>query len=126
MRLAIAVTLSMSLPGVASAGAFEDALAKLTPEFRAHQVCILRGLSTVKRERALRGADRMKTSIFSPAAFDGKKLVAKGGAVRAAGHWYALSFACDLTPDSMKATSFSFTLGGEVPARDWERLGLWR
>ena len=85
-----------------------------------------RGLSVVRRQPQLRKADRMKTSIFSHAVLDGTKLTAPGGAVRSGGHWYALNFTCDLTGDWMKATSFSFKLGPEIPQTNWEQLGLWR
>lgn len=110
----------------ASAASLEDSLGKLAPEFRAHQACITRGLDHVRRVSALKKADRMKTSIFSRAVFDGPKLIAKGGAVRSAGHWYAISFSCDMTSNWMKATTFSFQLGPEIPEMNWERLGLWR
>ncbi|OJU22527.1 MAG: hypothetical protein BGN89_19375 [Alphaproteobacteria bacterium 64-6] len=125
-RFMMAVGLGFLLAPAASAAPLEDTLAKMSPEFRAHQVCILRGLTAVRQEPALRKADRMKTSIFRPAVVEGTKLTASGGAVRAAGHWYALSFTCDLSGDWKKATSFSFVLGREIPQGDWERLGLWR
>jgi hypothetical protein len=83
-------------------------------------------MSTVRREKLLKRADRMKTSIFRPAVLEGTKLTATGGAVRSAGHWYALSFSCDLTNDWMKATSFAYQLGHEIPKEDWDRLGLWQ
>ncbi len=124
--VAAAIGLSIGLPVAASAGSFEDSLAKLTPEFRSHQVCILRGLSAMRQDKTLRRADRMKTSIFRPAVLDGTKLTATGGAVRASGHWYALTFSCDLTDDWMKATSFAYQVGREIPKADWERLGLWQ
>jgi len=124
--LAAAVVMCACVPAATSAKSLEKALEGLSPEFRSHQACILRGLAAVRRDPTLRKADRMKTSIFSPAVLDGTKLTAKGGAVRAAGHWYALSFNCDLTKDWMKATTFSFALGREIPERDWEDLGLWR
>lgn len=125
-RLLLALVLGAWLPEAALSASSERLLEKLAPEFRAHQACIYRGLDAVKRERLLRKADRMKTSIFSQAVLTGTKLVAKGGAARANGHWYALNFSCDLTPDLMKATSFSFTLGAEIPEQEWEDLGLWR
>ncbi|HWV82058.1 MAG TPA: DUF930 domain-containing protein [Hyphomicrobiaceae bacterium] len=121
---AIGIVLFVAVP--VSAKSLEDSLAKLTPEFRSHQACILRGLPVVRKQPALRRADRMKTSIFRPAVLDGTRLTASGGAVRSAGRWYALSFTCDLTSDWMKATSFTFRLGGEIPKADWERLGLWQ
>ena len=124
--VATAIGIGLFMPVPVSATSLEDSLAKLTPEFRSHQACILRGLPIVRKERPLRRADRMKTSIFKPAVLDGTRLTASGGAVRSAGHWYALSFTCDLSSDWMKATSFTFRLGAEIPQADWERLGLWR
>ena len=31
-----------------------------------------------------------------------------------------------LTPDQMKATSFTYELGAEIPEAKWEDLGLWK
>jgi hypothetical protein len=124
IALALAVACCASAPAVA--GSLEQTLAKLEPEFRSHQVCILRGLDAVRRDPLLRSADRMKTSIFSQAVLEGTRLTAKGGAVKSGNRWYALSFSCDLTANLMKATSFTFTRGAEIPERDWDRLGLWR
>jgi uncharacterized protein DUF930 len=113
------------LPGAARAGALDQALLKLAPEERSHQVCILKGLGTVKREARLRRADLLKTSIFSPAVLQGTLLTAKGGAVRTKNRWYAITFTCQLTGDLMKATTFSFELGDEIPKNRWDQLGLW-
>ena len=113
------------MPALVAAGAFDDALRKLEPEERSHQACIIKGLDAVRRDPRLRGADRMKTSIFSRAVLKGTLLTAKGGAVRANNRWYALSFTCTLTPDYMKATSFFFELGAEIPRQRWEQYDLW-
>jgi hypothetical protein len=124
--VATAIGIGVFMPVPVSAASLEDTLAKLTPEFRSHQACILRGLPVLRKQPALRRADRMKTSIFRPAVLDGTRLAATGGAVRSAGNWYALSFTCDLSNDWTKATSFTFHLGNKIPQADWERLGLWR
>jgi hypothetical protein len=113
------------LPLAVEAGALEQALMKLDPQERSHQVCILKGLDSVKRDARVRGADRLKTSILSPAVLQGTLLTARGGAVRAKNRWYAISFTCQLTADLMKATSFSFELGAEIPKSRWDQLGLW-
>ncbi len=125
-KIRLAVLLAALAPASAPAKSLDKALEALTPEFRSHQVCILRGLTEVRRDPKLKKADRMKTSIFSPAVLDGTKLVAKGGAVRVDGHWYSMSFSCDLSDNWMKATTFTFMLGREIPERQWEDLGLWR
>jgi hypothetical protein len=124
-RIALALAMGCCAMASAFAASLEQTLAKLEPESRSQQVCILRGLDAVRRDPMLRKADRMKTSIFGQAVLEGTRLTAKGGAVRAGRRWYALSFSCDLTSDLMKATSFSFTRGAEIPERDWDRLGLW-
>ncbi|MGE0626675.1 MAG: DUF930 domain-containing protein [Hyphomicrobiaceae bacterium] len=101
-------------------------LLRLDPEERARQACMLRGLNDVRRDPRLRTADRMKSSILSRAAIDATHhIVAKGGAVRMRGKWYALSFDCHLTPDHMRAKDFSFTLGAPIPKSKWQDLGLW-
>lgn len=121
----LTIICACALPVVAAAGSFDDALRKLEPEERSHQACIIKGLETVHRDARLRDADRMKTSIFGRAVLNGTVLIAKGGAVRANKRWYALSFTCSLTPDFMRATSFAFQLGSEVPKQRWDEYGLW-
>lgn len=122
---AIAVALVVFASPHARAAGIESSLAKLEPEERSHQACILKGLREVARDKKLRGADRMKTSIFIPAVLKAATLDAPGGAVRVKGRWFRLAFACTLTQDYMKATTFTFELGAEIPKGEWDRLGLW-
>lgn len=89
------------------------------------QACILKGFTVLQHSAQLRLADRIKSSIFSGAQLEGTHLVAKGGAVRAKGRWYAVSFECRLSPDLMKAYDFSFSVGDEVPKEKWAGLNLW-
>jgi hypothetical protein len=125
-KIALVLGVVLSVQAAWAADPMQRMLAKLSPQERSHQACILRGLDTVRRDARLRKADRMKTSIFSPAVLDGTHLTAKGGAVRDGSRWFAISFSCQLTADLMKATSFSFTLGNEVPKDSWDRLGPWQ
>jgi hypothetical protein len=113
-------------PIVAQAGNINDQLMKLDPEERAHQACIIKGIDTIRRDGKLPKADRLKTSISGRAAFTGTQVAAKGGAVRAKSHWYGLKFKCDVTPDQMKALTFTYEIGKEIPEGKWEDLGLWR
>lgn len=128
VRMGLGLALGLVAAGAWQALAsdqFTQTLSKLDPEERSHQACIIRGFDAVRADPRLRKADRMKTSILTPAVLKGATLTAKGAAVRAANHWYALSFVCSLTPDLMKATTFSFTLGPEIPKQKWNELGLW-
>ena len=37
-----------------------------------------------------------------------------------------LKFKCDVSPDQMKALTFTYEIGKEIPEAKWEDLGLWR
>ena len=113
-------------PVAVAAGSIDQQLAKLDPEERAHQVCVMKGIDTIRSEGKLPKADRLKTSITTRAAFNGTQVAASGGAVRAKSHWYSVKFKCDVTPDQMKALSFTYELGAEIPEAKWDDLGLWR
>lgn len=107
------------------ASAIERTLMKLSPEERAHQACAVKGLSIVRRDKRLQKADRLMPDVFSRAKFDGTIVTAKGGAVRIPEHWFAISFQCTVTDDQMKATSFTYELGQEIPKANWSEVGLW-
>jgi len=113
-------------PLTADASTIKQQLQKLDPEERAHQVCVMKGIDTIRNQGKLPKADRLKTSITKPAKFTGTQVAAPGGAVRAKSHWYTLKFKCEVTPDQMTAVSFTYEIGPEIPEANWEDLGLWR
>lgn len=124
--LAILAVMTVGVPYCAArADALQNALMKLPPEERVRQICIIKGLDRMRSEKSLPTADRMKTSILSPAQLNGEVLTAKGAAVRSKHHWFALNFTCEVTKDQMKATRFDYHVGEEIPADKWEDLGLW-
>jgi hypothetical protein len=101
-------------------------LKELEPEERAHQACTIRGLGVIRKGTHLRGIDRVKTSTQQRATFKNNVVTATSAAVRANHHWYALKYKCTVTDDQMKAKSFDFKLGAEIPEEKWEDLGLWK
>lgn len=112
---------------VVAAGSLERSLMKLEPVERAHQVCVMKGLDAVRRgDKRLAKADRLMPDTFKRANLAGNVVSAKGAAVRANKHWYALSFECTVSEDQLKALAFTFTLGDEIPPEQWEEAGLWR
>jgi hypothetical protein len=113
-------------PLAAQAGSIKDQLMKLEPEERAHQACIIKGVDTIRHDGKLPKADRLKTSITGRATFTGTQVASKGGAVRAKEHWYNIKFKCDVTPDQLKALTFTYEIGKEIPEAKWDDLGLWR
>lgn len=115
----------LGLIAPASAASIDESLLKLDPEERAHQACILKGIDDLNRTKRFK-VDRLKTSILSPAKFDGTTVTAKGGAFRANHRWYALRFTCAVTKEQMKATSFEYEIGPEIAEERYEDLGLWK
>lgn len=104
----------------------EQSLMKLDPQERAHQACAAKGLEAVRRDKRLKGADRLVPDVLKRAQFADGVVSAKGAAVRTGKHWFALSFECAVTSDQLKATSFTFVLGEEIPPEKWDEVGLWR
>jgi hypothetical protein len=113
-------------PPALEAGNIKDQLMKLDPEERAHQACIIKGVDTIRHDKKLPGTDRVKTSIGGRATYTGTQVTSKWGAVRAKSHWYHLTFKCDVTADQLKAVTFTYEIGKEIPESKWEDLGLWR
>ena len=114
------------MPVMASANSIDKQLMMLDPEERAHQACIIKGVDTIRHDRKLPGTDRLQPSIGGRATFTGTQVASKAGAVRAKAHWYNIKFTCDVTKDQMKALSFKYEIGSEIPEGKWAALGLWR
>ncbi len=122
----VAVVFACGLSAAVSAGSLEKSLMKLNPEERAHQACVAKGLETVRRDKRLAKADRLMPDTFKRARFSDQVVTAKGAAVRANNHWYALTFECTVSEDQMKALAFTYVVGDEIPPDTWEQVGLWR
>jgi hypothetical protein len=101
-------------------------LQKLEPEERAHQACSLKGLDAIRKGTHLKRIDRLKTSSRKLAVFKDNVVTANGAALRANHRWYALKYKCAVTDNQMKAKTFDFELGAEIPEEEWEDYGLWK
>lgn len=122
-----AVGAAISGSGAALADASMDrVLQKLDPEERAHQACSLRGLDAIRKATRLKAIDRLKSSSRSLATFKDNVVTANGAALRAQHRWYALKYTCAVSDDQMKAKTFDFQLGAEIPEDKWEDFGLWK
>jgi hypothetical protein len=125
MKLATCLISSAFSIASASAATLDESLMKLDPEERSHQACIARGIDVLNKSDKRLEVDRLKTSIFTRAKFEDDIVTSDGGAVRAHRRWYRLSFVCAVTKNQMRATSFKYELGNEIPKEKWEDLGLW-
>jgi len=99
---------------------------RLDFEERADQVCVRLGLETIRRDGRLPDADRLMTSAAGRAVVKGAIVIANHAAVRARNHWYILKFNCEVSDDHVKARSFKYEIGTEIPQQQWEEFGLWR
>ena len=132
LTLALAA-ISIALPGfTAPASAATDArflraLDKLDPKTRLEQICDLEAMRRMSQSNSA-GArvDRAKSDVVTPPQHLGQTLVAKGGAFRAGGKWYQMSFTCKATPDRKTVLDFSYKTGAEIPAAKWPAYGLWK
>jgi len=100
-------------------------LLRLEPATRLEQVCDIEAMKQIKRDLRL-PVDRAKSDVSEPPVHKGHTVTASGGAFRAKGKWYKLSFVCTGTPDHLRVVSFSYKAGDEIPESKWEGLGLWQ
>lgn len=124
--LATAAVLACALASTVQANPLERALRGLEPEDRANQVCALRGVELIRRDKRLPQVDRIKTGIKGRPTYTGTHVDSSAGAVRAKDGWYSLSFKCVVTDDQMAATEFTYEIGAKIPEDSWEQYGLWR
>ncbi|WP_398481063.1 DUF930 domain-containing protein [Tardiphaga sp.] len=130
-----AVTLALAaIPVAISASAaaapdarFMRALDKLDPKTRLEQICDLEAMRKMSASGSA-GArvDRAKSDVIMPPQHMGNTLVAKGGAYRAGGKWYQMSFTCKATPDHKTVLDFSYKTGALIPPAKWQTYGLWK
>jgi hypothetical protein len=116
---------ALVMPFCVQAATVDQALAKLAPEERSREACAIRAMSDLRKNPMLRKVDHIVASTGRQAVLNGTTLTAVEAAARSGGRWYALSFTCQLTTDYMKAVSFTYKLGREIPKAEWERLNLW-
>jgi hypothetical protein len=124
-RTLYCVAALLSFVQAAAANSMDRVLAKLEPQERADQVCMILGVDKVRKDKALPRADRMTSEVLGHATFTGTRVTTTGGAVRANHKWYRLTFDCTVTADQMKATAFTYEIGPEIPREKWDDIGLW-
>lgn len=126
---ATSVVLSaLTMPAVAAQDArFMRALDRLDPKTRLEQICDLEAMRKMSASGSAKSrVDRAKSDVITPPQHLGNTLVAKGGAYRAGGKWYQMSFTCKATPDHKSVLDFTYKTGAEIPAAKWASYGLWK
>jgi Domain of Unknown Function (DUF930) len=121
----IGATLILASPATAIDGRFERSLRMLAPVDRLEQLCDYTAMQRIRKEHKPFRPDRAVAGARSDASIHDHTVVAKGGAFRSRKKWYALSYTCTAAPDHMAVTSFSYTIGPEIPEAKWASYGLW-
>lgn len=119
---------AFTMPAVAAQDArFMRALDRLDPKTRLEQICDLEAMRKMSASGSAKSrVDRAKSDVITPPQHLGNTLVAKGGAYRAGGKWYQMSFTCKATPDHKSVLDFTYKTGAEIPAAKWASYGLWK
>lgn len=129
VALAAIVAPAVTVPAHAAPDArFLAALDRLDPNTRLEQICDLEAMRKMSQSTLPGGGrvDRAKSDVLSTPQHLGHMLVAKGGAFRAGGKWYQMSFTCKATPDHKTVLDFSYKTGAAIPPSKWATYGLWK
>jgi hypothetical protein len=121
----IGATLILASPAAAIDARFERSLRMLAPVDRLEQLCDYTAMQQIRRDHKPFRPDRAVAGARLDARIHHHTVVAKGGAFRSRKKWYALSYTCTAAPDHMAVTSFSYTIGPEIPEEKLASYGLW-
>jgi hypothetical protein len=123
--LTIGAAFILASPAAASETRFERSLRMLAPVDRLEQLCDYTAMQQIRKDHKPFRPDRAVAGARFDAQIHDHTVVAKGGAFRSRKKWYALSYTCTAAPDHMAVTSFSYTIGPEIPEAKWVSYGLW-
>jgi hypothetical protein len=124
--LAIGLGLLIATQTLAAENRFERALQMLAPAERLEQLCDYTAMVHIRKDAKHFRPDRAVANAMAEPHIHNHTIVAKGGAFRSRGKWYALSFVCKATPDHLAVVSFHYTIGPEIPEAKWASDGLWQ
>jgi Domain of Unknown Function (DUF930) len=120
---AVVLVAAQAVP--AAENRLERSLQMLAPEERLEQLCDYTAMTSIRKDNDSFRPDRAVAKAAEDPVIVEHTIVAKGGAFRSRGKWYALSFTCTATPDHMAVVSFHYTIGAEIPEANWASDGLW-
>lgn len=124
--IAVALILSVSTSHAEVSKRLEKDLKSLLPGDRLEQLCDLRAMEDVGKDKTGKKHDPDRAVAYGSRSptIDGDTLHVDGGALRSHGRWHKLSYNCTATPDHMKVLHFDYILGPYIPKSEWEENGL--
>jgi hypothetical protein len=96
------------------------ALTTLDPTERATQLCNIEALEQIRLAGAGAVPDTVVASAFGDTDLMGTLLHAPGAAFRSDRQWYRVSFDCTVKADYSAVSTFSLTLGAQIPEEQWD------
>jgi hypothetical protein len=128
MTIGIIGTLAMLVTPAAARDArarFEKSLKMLAPVDRLEQLCDYTAMQHIRKDHKSFRPDRVVAGASGEPQIKDHTIVTKTAAFRSRKKWYALTFSCSAAPDHLAVTSFSYTVGDEIPESKWASYGLW-
>jgi hypothetical protein len=123
--LAIGLVVLIGASAATAENKFERSLQRLSPGERLIQICDYTAMKRIRKEHRQYRPDRAVADARSHAVVKKSTVEAKGGAFRSRRKWYALSYTCAGSPDTLKVVSFKYKIGAEIPQSKWATYSLW-
>lgn len=123
--LAIGLVMLVGASAAAAENRFERSLQRLSPGERLVQLCDYTAMQRIRHDHRQYRPDRAVADARGRVYINKNTVKAKGGAFRSRRKWYALSYTCSGSPDSMKVLSFKYKIGAEIPQSKWALYRLW-
>jgi hypothetical protein len=128
-RLGPAIGIGLALTAVTTAVAdsrIQRSLRKLAPRERLVQLCDYTAMKRIRHDNRKFRPDRAVADAVIQTRVTDDSVMAAGAAFRSRGKWYALSYTCKASAETLKVESFSYKIGEEIPESKWASYGLWQ
>ncbi len=123
---AIGVCLVMTATAATAESRIERSLRQLAPRERLVQLCDYTAMKRIRQENRKFRPDRAVADAMTETRIGDDSVHAAGGAFRSRGKWYALSYTCKASAETLKVKSFTYKIGEEIPESKWASYGLWQ
>ncbi len=123
---AIGIGLAVASTGAAADSRIERSLRQLAPRERLIQLCDYTAMKRIRQDDRKFRPDRTVADAISETRISDDMVQAPGAAFRSRRKWYALSYTCKASPETLKVESFTYKIGEEIPESKWASYGLWQ
>ena len=123
---AIGIGLVLTATAAAADSRIERSLRKLAPRERLVQLCDYTAMKRIRHDNRKFRPDRAVADATTETRVGDDTVEAAGAAFRSRGKWYALSYTCKASAETLKVKSFTYKVGEEIPQSKWASYGLWQ